>query len=170
MEVKVSHGPPPEPPTRDARVSLREVTAATVRQVCGLAVAPEQASYVAPNALSIAEAHFSPQAWFRAVYADETPVGFVMLRADPDKSDYYLWRFMIDARYQGCGFGERALRLVLAHVRDLPGASELSLSYVPGERAPVAFYRKLGFAETGVEEDGELEMRLVFAASDVKYD
>ena len=93
-----------------------------------------------------------------------------MLRADPDKSDYYLWRFMIDARYQGRGFGEQALRLIIGHVRGLPGASELSLSYVPGDHAPVAFYRKLGFAETGVEEDGELEMKLVFAASDVKHD
>ena len=157
----------PEPPTRDAVVSLQEVTAATVRQVCKLAVAPKQESYVAPNAVSIAEAHFSPQAWFRAVYADETPVGFVLLYADPGKSDYYLWRFMIDARYQGRGFGERALRLVVEHVRGLPGARELGLSYVPGERAPVGFYRKLGVTETGVEEDGELEMKLAFAASGV---
>ena len=35
-------------------------------------------------AFSIAEAHFSPLAWFRAVYAGDTPVGFVMLSDDPD--------------------------------------------------------------------------------------
>lgn len=163
----MNHDTPADPPNRNARVSLQEVTAATVRQVCKLAVAPEQENYVAPNAVSIAEACFSPQAWFRAVYAAETPVGFVMLYVDPEKADYYLWRFMIDARYQSLGFGERALRLVVEHVRALPGASELGLSYVPGDHAPVGFYRKLGFAETGVEEDGELEMKLVFAASGV---
>ena len=56
-------------------VTLREITAETVRAICNLDVAPEQRGYVAPNAVSIAQAHFQPRAWFRAVYAAETPVG-----------------------------------------------------------------------------------------------
>ena len=50
-------------------VSLREVTAETVRTVCDLSVAPDQRRFVATNAQSIAEAYFSREAWFRAVYA-----------------------------------------------------------------------------------------------------
>jgi hypothetical protein len=30
--------------------------------------------------------YFEPKAWFRAIYADETPVGFVMLFDDPDEA------------------------------------------------------------------------------------
>jgi diamine N-acetyltransferase len=156
--------PTGQPAERSATVTLREVTAETVRDICDLSVAPEQTSYVASNAVSIAEAHFAPEAWFRAVYADETPVGFVMLYQDTAKPEYSLWRFMVDARYQGRGFGKRALLLVIDHVRTLPGATELWLSYVPGAHAPVAFYRSLGFVETGAENEGELEMRLELGA------
>ncbi len=63
----------------DDVVSLRAITAETVRTICALEVRQEQRSYVADNALSIAQAHFVPGAWFRAVYAGETPVGFGML-------------------------------------------------------------------------------------------
>jgi diamine N-acetyltransferase len=52
-------------------VTLREVTADTVRAICRLQVGPGQEQLVAPNAVSIAQAHFEPKAWFRAVYAGE---------------------------------------------------------------------------------------------------
>jgi diamine N-acetyltransferase len=141
-------------------VSLREVTAETVRTVCALSVAPDQRHFVATNAESMAEAYFSPEAWFRAVYAGETPVGFIMLSDDPDKPEYYLWRFMISSDHQGKGYGRRALELLVEHVRGRPGARELLLSYVPGDGSPEGFYRGLGFEPTGEVEDGEVVMRL----------
>ncbi|KAA3663772.1 MAG: GNAT family N-acetyltransferase [Chloroflexi bacterium] len=88
-------------PGPDAVVTLREITKETVRSIIDLKVAPAQDNFVAPNAVSIAQAHFDDKAWFRAIYADETPVGFVMLFDDAEKPFYYLWRYMIDAKYQG---------------------------------------------------------------------
>jgi hypothetical protein len=61
-----------------ATVELREITQDSLGAVLDLAVGPEQQPYVATNARSIAEAHFEPRAWFRAVYAGEDPVGFVI--------------------------------------------------------------------------------------------
>ncbi len=145
-------------------VTPREVTAETVRAVCALEVGPEQRGDVAPNAVSIAQAHFEPKAWFRAVYADETPVGFAMLHADPEQEAYFLWRFMIAAEHQGHGYGRQALDLVVAHVREQPGAKELLSSYVPGEAGPGEFYRRYGFAETGDADEGELVIRLELSA------
>ena len=89
----------------EPEVSLREITADTVREVCRLRVAPGQEGFVAPVAESIAEAYFSPLAWFRAVYAGDTPVGFVMLEDDAASRQYFLWRLLIDARHQGKGYG-----------------------------------------------------------------
>lgn len=144
-----------------SNVSLREVTRETVRQIVNLRVAPSQEEFVASNGMSISEAYFEgDHAWFRAVYADEVPVGFAMLALDPAKAEYHLWRFMIDQRYQGFGFGKKALELVIQHVRTLPNAKQLFLSYVPGEGCPRPFYEKLGFVDTGVVEDGEIVMRL----------
>lgn len=153
-------------PGRDAAVTLREVTAETVRRICDLRVAPDQESFVAPNATSIAEAHFSPRAWFRAIYADDTPVGFVMLEepdptaADPPDTVPYLWRLMIAADGQRRGFGRRALDLVLDDVRTRHQATALLTSCVPGDGSPCAFYRTLGFVETGEIDGGEIVMRL----------
>lgn len=143
-----------------AEVSLREVTARTVRAVCDLSVAPGQRHLVASNAESMAQAYFCEEAWFRAVYADETPVGFVMLYDDPRKPEYYLWRFMIAAEHQGKGYGRRAMKLLIEHVRTRPGAEELLLSYAPGENNPEGFYGGLGFEPTGERDDGEVVMSL----------
>jgi len=146
-------------------VSLRPIDAETVRAICALAVREDQRQLVAPNAVSIAEAHFSPHAWFRAVYAGDTPVGFVMLEDQPEKPEYYLWRFMIDARHQGKGYGRRALTLFIDHVAQRPSATELLTSVVQGEGSPQGFYESLGFALTGEFEDGEAMMSLPLPAS-----
>ena len=62
-------------PSSQSIVTLREIDADTVRTICELSVSDDQRKFVAPNAVSIAQAHFSECAWFRAVYADASPVG-----------------------------------------------------------------------------------------------
>ncbi len=141
-------------------VMLREIDDSNLRAICRLAVRPEQQGFVAPNAVSIAQAHFAAHAWFRAIYVAETPVGFVMLSDRPEKPEYFLWRFMIDARHQGAGIGRRAIELVLAHVRTRPGATHLLTSAVPGPGSPQPFYERLGFVATGEVDDGEVVLRL----------
>ena len=151
---------PANTPHAASVVSLREVTKANLPAVLRLKVAPEQERFVASNAVSIAQAYFDRDiAWFRAIYADEAPVGFLMLEDRPDSERYFLWRFMIDARYQGLGFGARAIALLLDHVRARPGAREIGTSCVPGDGSPCPFYEKLGFAYTGEVDDAELVMR-----------
>ncbi len=148
----------------NAVVTLREITQENLYEILELQVTKNQENFVASNAVSLAEAHFYPEiAWFRAIYADETPVGFIMLEDDPVNSLYHLWRFMIDARFQKCGFGRRALELAIEHVKTRPGAKALSTSCVPGEGSPGTFYEKIGFTYTGEkDEDGELMMRYQF--------
>ncbi len=146
--------------TRDSVVSLREVTSETVREICLLEVSEAQKHFVAPNALSIAQAYFEPKAWFRAIYADETPIGFLMLYDNPDEPEYFLWRFMVDARYQKLGFGKRAMDLLIDYVRTRPGARALALSCHPGEDGPEPFYRRYGFSLTGRMLGVEAEMKL----------
>ena len=142
-------------------VELREVSKDDVRAICRLAVAPAQMSFVAPNAISFAEALFEPKAWYRGIYADGTPVGFAMLSIDQDAPEYYLWRFMIDARYQGRGYGRVAIGLIVDFVRTLPGARELLVSWVPADGGPEPFYRGLGFVPTGEMDGIEVMARLI---------
>jgi diamine N-acetyltransferase len=140
--------------------TLREITKETVRKITALDVGAKQKGLVAPNAVSIAEAYFEPKAWFRAIYYGEEPAGFAMVWRDPEERRFYIWRFMVDARFQGKGVGARALELLLEEAR-ADGVEEVTLSVVPGEGSAMAFYEKYGFERTGVVEHGEEEMRLI---------
>lgn len=159
------------PVDKQSRVTLREVTKDTARRICLLDVGPGQEALVAPNAFSIAQAYFQPEAWFRAIYADEQPVGFAMLEdwsqvpgVEPELYDgapyVSLWRFMIDHRFQKLGFGAQAITLLIGHARTRPAAKNMLLSFVPKENNPEGFYRRFGFERTGEEDDGELIMKL----------
>lgn len=159
------------PITRDAVVTLREVTQDNARAIMFLDVLPHQENLIAPNAVSIAQAYFHREAWFRAIYANETPVGFAMLNdptvfvdTDPQYSKIeqtiYLWRFMIDARYQHSGYGAKALELLIAHAKTRPNVTVMTLSFVPADKNPEGFYARHGFARTGEMDDDEVVMAL----------
>jgi diamine N-acetyltransferase len=139
-------------------VELREITSETVLAICNLEVAEDQREFVAPNAISIAEAHFVPTHWMRAIYADDEPAGFVLTYELPDESRYYLWRFMVAEGFQRRGIGRRAVELLLDRWRGV-AATAGSLSVVPENPGAIAFYESLGFRLTGEEEHGELVMR-----------
>jgi diamine N-acetyltransferase len=143
-------------------VELREITRDTVRAICKLDVADDQRGFVAPNAISIAEAHYEPKHWMRAIYVDGEPAGFVLTYEDPDGEGYHVWRFMVAQGYQGRGVGRRAMQLLLERWRDL-GATEASLSVIPGNGGAIGLYESLGFRLTGDEEHGELVMRMELA-------
>ena len=146
----------------EAEVTLREITEKTVVQICNLSdtLSDQQQRMVAPNARSIAQAHFSDKAWFRAIYADDTPVGFIMLYDNPEEAEYFLWRLMVAGPHQGKGYARRAVEQLIEYVKTRPGAEALLTSHVPIEGGPEGFYRKLGFEPTGEETHGEVVMRL----------
>jgi diamine N-acetyltransferase len=104
-------------------VTLREITAKTVRQITRLSVSADQQRLVASSAISLAGTLFSEDAWYRAIYVDATAAGFVMLYDEsirarlPGAPDAGLWRFMIDAGFQRRGVGRAALTALIAHVR-----------------------------------------------------
>jgi diamine N-acetyltransferase len=144
-------------------VSLREITDTNRADILRLAVTPEQSDFVDGVAPSLAEAAAKPGArpWFRAIYAGETPVGFVMIADGVPAGHpeilwpYYLWRLLIDAGHQRHGYGTAALDLVVRYVRGRPGAVELVTSAVPGEGSPMPFYERSGFHPTGRMLDRE---------------
>jgi diamine N-acetyltransferase len=144
-------------------VTLREITDSNRADVLQLAVTPAQSDFVDGVAESLAEAAATPDAcpWFRAIYADETPVGFIMITDGIPAGHplfewpYYLWRLLIDAGHQRHGFGTAALDLVVRYIRQRPGAVELVTSAVPGEGSPIPFYERLGFLPTGTMHGDE---------------
>ena len=146
-------------------LSLREITEETVISICKLSdtLSERQKKMVASNAQSIAQAHFNNKFWFKAIYVEKTPVGFIMLYDDPDELKYFLWRLMIAGPYQGLGYGKKAVQLLVNYVRTRPGAKELLVSCEEGEGSPEGFYTKLGFRRNGELQDGEVVLSLTLS-------
>lgn len=149
-------------------VTLVEITEANRAAVLALRVAPEQERFVSSVEASLAEAAESPEGrpWYRAVYVDGEPVGFVMLswNVPPRPPDligpWLLWKLLIDRRHQGRGYGTDVVRQVARLVR-AEGGTELLTGYVPADGGPAGFYARLGFVPTGdLDEDGEVVARL----------
>lgn len=141
-------------------VRLVEVTADTVRAVVSLSVSPDQEKFVASNAISIAQAYFTKEHWFRAIAVDDDLIGFVMLYTKIEDDSVYIWRFMIDQRHQQRGLGGAALRAVIDDVKTWRGVTALRLSFVDQPGGPEPFYAKQGFRRTGRIVDGEVEAEL----------
>lgn len=154
---------------RSPGVHLREITDDNRDAVRALRVRRDQKQFVASVSQSFKEAARTPEAhpWYRAVYLGDEPVGFVMLAwkppAGPYKDRHFLWRLLIDKRYQRRGIGREALAQVIDLVR-ADGATELLTSYDPGEGEPWPFYQRFGFEPTGEVDDGEIVLRLALPA------
>ncbi len=147
------------------RVELVEVSGTNRDVVRTLATHWSQQRFVSPIARSFAdilitdpdEAGQPNVPWFRAVAADDEIVGFVMMiEPAPTHPDPYLWRFLIDRRYQRRGIGTRVLDLVTAHCRQR-GDQVLRVRYGQGRGNPSALYLSYGFVPTGRLDANELE-------------
>ena len=169
---------------REPNIHLEKVTDDNVDAIVKLRVSKEQRNYVASNNWSLIDAYLSlaegkPVFPF-GIYNGKTLVGFIMISYYTDwsgyereawlnseayqfyqgKPYYYVWRFMIDKRFQGRGYGREALRLALEFIRTFPcGKAEYCvLSYEPSNEAAKNFYGSFGFTELnepGYYEEGD---------------
>jgi diamine N-acetyltransferase len=104
---------------------------------------------------SLAEAKADGLSVPLAIYHDETMVGFVMYWFDVKTGTGYIERLMVDAQYQGRGYGKAALAEVMNRLIATPGCRKLDISYRPENAVAKALYCSLGFRPTGEIEDGE---------------
>jgi diamine N-acetyltransferase len=153
-------------------VTLREVTDENRDAVLAVRVVPAQERFVGTVAGALLDAQEIPQGkpWYRAIYVDDEPVGFVMLSwnvtPEPPRiiGPWFLWKLLVDERHQRRGYGREAVKLV-AEIARANGAAELLTSCVLGEGGPEPFYRRLGFHPTGeLDENGEIILALDLAS------
>ena len=146
-------------------VSLRPLSESNRQAVEALRVSPSQERFVSSVVQSLREAAEHPDACalYWAVHAKDTPVGFVMIADEvrsPDYIPHYLWKLLIDERYQRRGFGTATLDLIVEYFRARPGVEVLSTCAGQGDGSPVTFYEGYGFEHTGEEIGDEVLLRL----------
>jgi len=143
-------------------VSLQDVTAENWRAIIGLGVGPGQREWVAPNHYSLIEAAYGlgdGLAHLRlvplAICADERPVGLLLYNHGPTRERFFIMRLMIDAAFQGRGYGRAALAQLLAGMRAHPQAKEVAISYNRGNEPARRLYESCGFSEVPGENPAE---------------
>jgi diamine N-acetyltransferase len=140
-------------------VSLRPLGDAERKSVLTLHVAPDQQDFLASNAQSLEEAAENPECVPLAVYSGDESVGFAMYARDSDDHNYWIYRLMIDARFQGQGLGPAALRALMALMFRLHGCTSIYLGVEPENLRAAAIYRRHGFRDTGQRLGNEIVMR-----------
>lgn len=143
-------------------LDFRSIDESNFIAVLAMKQPPEQ-DFVAPNAVSLAEAWLyrdTRSVYPFAVYDGDALIGFMMLDADYGKRTLDLWRFMIAPAAQNRGYGARALEKLIGLARESDRFDRMELSFEPGNAAGEHVYRKLGFTPTGEIDDGEIVMQL----------
>ena len=111
--------------------------------------------FIASNAYSIIQATYETGWNLRAINEDGTIIGFVMYGFCEEDRFYELCRFMIDRRFQGKGYGQKALTLILDEMKEKCPHDEIFLTVDPADAKAKHIYEKFGFVFTGrmIEEE-----------------
>ena len=135
-------------------VIFKEITSDNFHDCIRLKVRDDQ-KFVASNVYSIAQSKIEPKWLPRAIYHDETIVGFVMYELDYETNLLYLCRFMISENHQHKGYGKDALQVLKELAENDAKIEKIELSTTPEKAYGIKVYEKFGFEDTGMIDDGE---------------
>lgn len=144
-----------------AEVILKEVGRENWEECANLRLRTSQGGLIAPNLYSIAESKVEATFLPLAIYSENTMVGFIMWGIDPDDGEYWIYRLMIDEKYQGKGFGKAAVLEVLKQLQER-GAGRVYVGYKPQNVVAASLFASLGFERTGQMLQGEFVAKLEF--------
>lgn len=117
---------------------------------------PEQQHFIASNAASLAEASRNATCRPVLVWVGDDAVGFAMAAYDSDDKNQWIYRFMIDHRFQGKGYGTKALELLINLIFRETGCTRIMLGVKPANLSAIRLYQRAGFRPAGFEFDGEV--------------
>ncbi|TAA14490.1 GNAT family N-acetyltransferase [Streptococcus parasuis] len=132
-------------------------------QVLDLEVAPKDQRRVASVEYSLAQAWLyrdSEDLFPYAVKSGQLTVGFLLLSYQPMENSYYIWRLLIDQKYQNQSFGKKVIRQVLQRARDDQQCHKVTVNYVIGNHKMRYILEKFGFQPVGLDGQ-EIKMELI---------
>ncbi|HEP1810564.1 TPA: GNAT family N-acetyltransferase [Streptococcus suis] len=143
-------------------IRLELVNTENFEEVLQVQLAPQDYRRVASVEYSLAQAwlyreegHLLPY----AVKSGQKVVGFVLLSIQEDKS-YYVWRLLIDKKYQNRGHGKEVIRQILVLAKEDTLCQKVTMNYVIGNHKMRYILEKLGFQSVGLEGQ-EMKMELI---------
>jgi diamine N-acetyltransferase len=138
------------------KVTLRKIDRSNWQEAFALRTRPGQERFVATPIMSVALAtirqhgdHYvhTPM----GIYDGTQIVGYVTTLCDPQSADdYWIDDILIDARYQGRGYGRAAMTAAIRFMlASWPRCAQIRLSHHPENRVAARLYPSMGFRTTG---------------------
>lgn len=143
-------------------IKLIEIDSENFWDVVKLKVTKEQEEFVASNTFSIAQSKVQPECIPLAVYDDELLVGFMMYCMDTEDNEYWIFRVMVDAKYQSKGYGRKAMNALIDKLKEDKEHHMVYISFEPHNEWAKALYESLGFRPDGRELNGEIVYKLEY--------
>ena len=134
----------------EENVKIVELNAENWYDCCKLEVSTEQKEYLEPNAVSIAQSKFEPTLKPYAIYFKDIVVGFLMYNSVQEELDgYWVYRIMVDKKFQGKGIVKAATKLMISEMVKLPNSKKIVVGYHPENLGAHNLYSSLGFIDNG---------------------
>ncbi|GAB6989145.1 GNAT family N-acetyltransferase [Paenibacillus pini] len=115
-----------------------------------------QEEFVASNAVSIAQSKIEKGWITKAIYSDDTMVGFTMYGFSKEDQCFEICRIMIDHKFQRKGYGRKAINLVVREMSKIKECTEIYISFEPENHSAKKLYDEVGFINTGKMLDDEI--------------
>ncbi len=141
-------------------ILLKSVDENNFEEVIKLKVSEDQQTFVATNVFSIAQSKVLPECIPLAVYDDEELVGFAMYAMDREDNEYWIYRLMIDEKYQSKGYGRAAMEALIKHISADKEHNIIYISFEPENKRAKALYVSLGFVPDGRMIEDEVIYKL----------
>ncbi|MBC7960142.1 MAG: GNAT family N-acetyltransferase [Vallitaleaceae bacterium] len=141
-------------------ILFKEVTKENFWDCIGLSVAKEQVDFVTSNAVSIAQSKIQPECMPLAVYDDDMMVGFIMYCIDEEDGEFWIYRMMIDEKYQSRGYGRKSLEKLIEMIKQNKFHNTIFLGVHNESKYAVELYQSFGFYFNGQVFGSEHIMRL----------
>ncbi len=144
----------------------RDVVRDHLWPLINLSVHPHQRDLVSSNMKTFAEAPFEPGSRVWGLWQGATPVGLMAMvhpreypyhAPEDDHEAAYLWRLMIAADHQRCGYGRAAIAMSLQVAREWD-CPRLTLGVSDAAHSAEGFYEMMGFRRTGHVIEGDTMM------------
>ncbi|MDZ4992703.1 GNAT family N-acetyltransferase [Clostridium perfringens] len=140
---------------------FRDINKENWKKAVDLRVKDEQIDFIESNALSIAESKYVKNWIVKGIYLEEELIGFTMYGYFDDDKRVWLDRFMIDYKFQGKGYGKKALLKLIEHIANEFKVKKIYLSVFENNKEALGLYENIGFKFTGeLDYGGEKIMKL----------
>ena len=130
-------------------ITLRNIDYDNFRKIIELKVHENQLDFLTSNAVSIAQSKVQPECIPLAIYNDEKAIGFAMYGIDRRDGQYWIYRFMIDKKYQTKGLGKAALQLLINQIQKDKTYNKILLGVRKESIIAIRLYHSLGFEFSG---------------------